>query len=42
MGSHGRDDMQKVLVGSQTEKVVRRAPCTVVCVRPKDPYFVMP
>ncbi len=42
MGQHGRDGIERQLVGSQTEKVVRRAPCTVVAVKPKDPYFVMP
>lgn len=42
MGTHGRDGLERSLVGSTTEKVVRKAPCTVVCVRDKDPYFVMP
>lgn len=42
LGTHGREGIERALVGSVTEKVVRRAPCTVVCVKPKDPYFVMP
>ena len=42
MGTHGRDGLERALIGSQTEKVVRKAPCTVVCVKEKDPYFVMP
>ncbi|MFW5879092.1 MAG: universal stress protein [Myxococcota bacterium] len=42
LGTHGREGIERTLVGSVAEKVVRRAPCTVVCVKPKDPYFVMP
>lgn len=42
IGSHGREGIERALIGSQTEKVVRRAPCTVVCVKARDPYFVMP
>jgi nucleotide-binding universal stress UspA family protein len=42
MGTHGREGIERALVGSVAEKVVRRSPCTVVCVKPKDPYFVMP
>ncbi len=42
LGTHGREGIERALVGSVAEKIVRRAPCTVVCVKPKDPYFVMP
>ncbi len=42
IGTHGREGIERALVGSVAEKVVRRAPCTVVCVKPKDEYFVMP
>ena len=41
MGTHGREGLERAFVGSVTEKVIRRAPCSVVCVKPKDPYFVM-
>ena len=33
MGSHGRDNVRKMLLGSVAEKVVRRAPSPVVIVR---------
>lgn len=33
MGSHGRTGVQRILVGSVAEKVVRRAPCPVTVVR---------
>lgn len=33
MGSHGRKGISRVLLGSVSEKVVRRAPMTVVVVR---------
>lgn len=41
LGAHGREDERQAPLGSQAEKVVRRAPCTVICVRAKDPYFVV-
>jgi nucleotide-binding universal stress UspA family protein len=34
MGTHGRSGIAKLLVGSVAEKIVRRAACTVVCVKP--------
>ncbi len=33
MGSHGRDGLSRVLLGSVAETVVRRAPCPVTVVR---------
>jgi nucleotide-binding universal stress UspA family protein len=34
MGTHGRGPVAHVLLGSVTEKVVRKAPCPVLTVRP--------
>lgn len=34
MGTHGRKGMDRLLFGSVAEKVLRRAPCPVVAVRP--------
>jgi len=42
MGHHSDGSPENATAGSQTERVVRKAPCTTICVRPKDPYFVMP
>ncbi|MBM4386180.1 MAG: universal stress protein [Deltaproteobacteria bacterium] len=36
MGSHGYTGVKHMLIGSQTEKVMRRAPCLVMCVKPDD------
>lgn len=36
MGTHGRTGLSHVLLGSVTEKVVRRAPCPVLTVRAAD------
>jgi universal stress protein A len=33
MGSHGRKGLDRLLMGSVAEKVVRNAPCSVLCVR---------
>jgi nucleotide-binding universal stress UspA family protein len=33
MGSHGRDGVSRILLGSVAETVVRRAPCPVTVVR---------
>jgi nucleotide-binding universal stress UspA family protein len=34
MGTHGRSGLDRLLLGSVTERVVRRAPCPVLTVRP--------
>jgi len=41
MGTHGRGAIAHMLLGSTTEKVVRKAPCAVMTVRGDQP-FVMP
>lgn len=33
MGTHGRAGLSHLIIGSVTEKVIRQAPCPVVCVR---------
>jgi universal stress protein A len=42
MGTHGRSGIEHILIGSVAEKVVRKAPCPVLTVRPKDKKFSMP
>ncbi len=42
MGTHGRGAIAHVLLGSTTEKVVRKSPCAVLTVRAEDHEFVMP
>lgn len=42
MATHGRGAIAHVLLGSTTEKVVRKAPCAVLTVRATDHQFVMP
>lgn len=42
MGTHGRGALAHVLLGSTTEKVVRKAPCAVMTVRAGGHEFVMP
>jgi nucleotide-binding universal stress UspA family protein len=42
MGTHGRTGISHVLIGSVAEKVVRKAPCPVLTVRPEGHQFVMP
>ena len=34
MGTHGRNRLASMLIGSNAERVVRRASCNVLCVRP--------
>jgi len=34
MGTHGRGGLEHILLGSVAEKVVRRAPCPVLTIRP--------
>ena len=36
MGTHGRQGLQRVLVGSVAERVVRTAPCPVMTIRPTE------
>ncbi|HPF37900.1 MAG TPA: universal stress protein [Phycisphaerae bacterium] len=40
--THGRSGIQHALLGSVTEKVVRKAPCPVLTVRHPEHDFVMP
>jgi len=42
MGTHGRGAIAHVLLGSTTEKVVRKAGCAVLTVRGSDQKFTMP
>ena len=42
MATHGRSAVAHLLIGSVAEKVVRKAPCPVLTVRPKGHQFVMP
>ena len=35
MGTHGRGALEHILMGGVAEKVVRRAPCPVLTIRPK-------
>jgi nucleotide-binding universal stress UspA family protein len=42
MGTHGRSGLAHVLLGSVTEKVVRKAPCPVLTVRDPEHEFIHP
>jgi len=42
MGTHGRGAIAHALLGSTTEKVVRKAPCAVLTVRSPDHQFSPP
>jgi nucleotide-binding universal stress UspA family protein len=42
IGTHGRTGLAHVLLGSVAEKIVRKAPCPVLTVRPEGHQFVMP
>jgi len=42
IGTHGRGGLMHVLIGSVAERVVRKAPCPVLTVRPEGHQFVMP
>lgn len=42
MGTHGRSGLPHAIMGSVAERVVRKAPCPVLTVRPADHEFEMP
>jgi nucleotide-binding universal stress UspA family protein len=42
MGTHGHTGLAHVLLGSVTEKVVRKAPCPVLTIRHPEHEFVHP
>jgi nucleotide-binding universal stress UspA family protein len=42
MGTHGRSGIEHILIGSVAEKIVRKAPCPVLTIRPKSRKFSMP
>lgn len=42
IGTHGRSGLSHALLGSVAEKVVRKAPCPVLTVRPEGHQFTMP
>lgn len=42
VGTHGRTGLTHLLLGSTAEKIVRKAPCPVLTVRPKGHQFVTP
>jgi len=41
LGSHGRTGITHMMMGSVSEKVVRKAPCPVLTVRKSDHKFTM-
>lgn len=42
MATHGRTGLKHVMLGSTTERVVRKAPCPVLSVKHPEHEFVMP
>ncbi|NLF07662.1 MAG: universal stress protein, partial [Pirellulaceae bacterium] len=42
VGTHGRSGLMHSLIGSVAERVVRKASCPVLTVRPEGHQFVMP
>lgn len=42
VGTHGRGAIAHMLLGSEAEKVVRKAPCPVLVVRDAEHDFVLP
>jgi nucleotide-binding universal stress UspA family protein len=42
IGTHGRSGLDHILFGSVAEKVVRKAPCPVLAIKPKHHSFKMP
>jgi nucleotide-binding universal stress UspA family protein len=42
IGTHGRSGFAHILMGSVAERVVRKAPCPVLSVKPEGHQFVSP
>lgn len=42
LGTHGRSGFAHILMGSVAERVVRKAPCPVLSVKPEGHQFVSP
>ncbi len=42
IGTHGRSGIEHIIFGSTAEKVVRKAPCPVLSVKPAQRDFVLP
>ncbi len=42
IATHGHSEVEHMLFGSTAEKVVRKAPCPVLSLRPHEREFVMP
>lgn len=42
IATHGRTGLSHMLMGSTAEKVARKAPCPVLCVKHPDYKFVLP
>ena len=42
VGTHGRDGVSRLLMGSVAEHVVRHAPCPVLVVRTNEHEFILP
>jgi nucleotide-binding universal stress UspA family protein len=42
MGTHGRSGIEHILIGSVAEKIVRKSPCPVLTIRPRNKQFKMP
>jgi nucleotide-binding universal stress UspA family protein len=42
IGTHGRSGLMHVLMGSVAERVVQKAPCPVLTVKPEGHQFVLP
>ncbi len=42
IGTHGRTGLAHAMIGSTAERVIRKAPCPVLTVRPEGHDFIMP
>jgi len=42
LGTHGRTGLAHILIGSTSEKVVRKAPCPVLTIRPPSQKYIEP